>query len=139
MDDLLATSDIVSLHCFLDESTNDLINAASIAKMKDGVIIINCARGEIVNTVDIAEALSAGKVGGYGADVMDGGAGNDILDGTQAGVSDETGKGVIPFPARHEITTCAALDQIVSVIPEQKVSLWPAVDFIVTKITAQKI
>ena len=71
MDDLLATCDIVSLHCFLDDSTNDLINAASIAKMKDGVIILNCARGEVVNPADIAAALTSGKVGGYGADVLD--------------------------------------------------------------------
>ena len=71
MDDLFATCDIVSLHCFLDDCTNDLINAASIAKMKDGVIILNCARGEIVNVPDIAAALTSGKVGGYGADVLD--------------------------------------------------------------------
>ena len=71
MDDLLSTCDIVSLHCFLDDSTNDLINAASIAKMKDGVVILNCARGEVVNPADIAAALASGKVGGYGADVLD--------------------------------------------------------------------
>ena len=39
--------------------------------MKDGVVIINCARGEIVNTGDIVAALEDGKVGGYGADVLD--------------------------------------------------------------------
>ena len=71
IDDLFAESDVVSLHCFLDESTEGLINAASIAKMKDGVIILNCARGEIVLTDDIAAALKSGKVGGYGADVLD--------------------------------------------------------------------
>ena len=71
MDELLSTSDIISLHCFLDESTDDLINKQSIGKMKDGVIIINCSRGEMVNPQDIAAALSSGKVGGYGADVLD--------------------------------------------------------------------
>jgi D-3-phosphoglycerate dehydrogenase len=70
-DELFATSDIVSLHCFLDEHTEDLVNRQSIAAMKDGVIIINCARGEIVNTIDIAEALHSGKVGGYAADVLE--------------------------------------------------------------------
>jgi D-3-phosphoglycerate dehydrogenase len=70
-DELLSTCDIVSLHCFLDENTDNLINKQSIAGMKDGVIIINCARGEIVNTADIAEALKSGKVGGYGADVLE--------------------------------------------------------------------
>lgn len=69
--DLLTSCDIVSLHCFLDGSTNNLINAQTIQTMKDGVIILNCARGEIVNPQDIAEALTSGKVGGYGADVLD--------------------------------------------------------------------
>jgi len=71
MDELFANSDIISLHCFLDESTDNLINKESIARMKDGVIIINCSRGEIVNTQDVADALNSGKVGGYGADVLD--------------------------------------------------------------------
>ncbi|HSG57927.1 MAG TPA: phosphoglycerate dehydrogenase [Woeseiaceae bacterium] len=71
VDELFATSDVISLNCFLDESTTNLVNAQSIAGMKDGVVIINCARGEIVNTADIAEALRSGKVGGYGADVLD--------------------------------------------------------------------
>ena len=71
VDELFATSDIISLNCFLDESTTNLVNAGSIAAMKDGVVIINCARGEIVNTGDIADALRSGKVGGYGADVLD--------------------------------------------------------------------
>jgi D-3-phosphoglycerate dehydrogenase len=70
-DILFATSDIVSLHCFLDKHTENLVNQQSIAAMKDGVIIINCARGEIVNTTDIAEALHSGKVGGYAADVLE--------------------------------------------------------------------
>ena len=71
MEALLESCDIVSLHCFLDESTDNLINASTIEKMKDGVIILNCARGEIVNPTDIAAALKSGKVGGYGADVLD--------------------------------------------------------------------
>ena len=71
MDELFSNCDIVSVNCFLDESTKDLINKDSIAKMKDGVIIINCARGEIVNPQDMAAALNSGKVGGYGADVLE--------------------------------------------------------------------
>jgi len=68
---LFATSDVISLNCFLDESTTNLVNAQSISGMKDGVIIINCARGEVVNTGEIADALRSGKVGGYGADVLE--------------------------------------------------------------------
>jgi D-3-phosphoglycerate dehydrogenase len=48
-----------------------MIRTEKIAGMKDGVIIINCARGEIVETPDMVEALKSGKVGGYGADVLD--------------------------------------------------------------------
>jgi D-3-phosphoglycerate dehydrogenase len=71
VNELFATSDIISLNCFLDDNTTNLINAQSISRMKDGVVIINCARGEIVNTDDIADALQSGKVGGYGADVLE--------------------------------------------------------------------
>ena len=71
MDDLFTTCDVISVNCFLDKSTDNLINKTSISSMKEGVIIINCARGEIVNTVDVAEALHSGKVGGYGADVLE--------------------------------------------------------------------
>ena len=69
--ELFASSDIISLNCFLDDSTANLVNAQTIAGMKDGVVIINCARGEIVNTGDVVDALKSGKIGGYGADVLD--------------------------------------------------------------------
>jgi D-3-phosphoglycerate dehydrogenase len=71
MDEVLHNSDVVSLHCFLNEETEDMINAAKIAEMRDEVIVLNCARGELVNTKDMADALKSGKVGGYGADVLD--------------------------------------------------------------------
>jgi D-3-phosphoglycerate dehydrogenase len=71
LDELLAASDYISLHTNLTPETRDLINAGSLAKMKKGVIILNCARGEIVNTKDIAAALQSGQVGGYGADVLE--------------------------------------------------------------------
>ncbi len=71
MDEVLHNSDVVSLHCFLTKETEDMINAAKIAEMRDNVVVINCARGELVNTNDMAAALKSGKVGGYGADVLD--------------------------------------------------------------------
>ncbi|HUL53406.1 MAG TPA: phosphoglycerate dehydrogenase [Opitutaceae bacterium] len=71
LDELFATADYISLHTNLTPETRDLINAAAIAKMKKGVIILNCARGEIVRTADLAAALASGQVGGYGADVLD--------------------------------------------------------------------
>jgi D-3-phosphoglycerate dehydrogenase len=48
-----------------------MIRAETIATMKPGVIILNCARGEIVNTADMAAALASGRVRGYGTDVLD--------------------------------------------------------------------
>lgn len=69
--EILEESDIVSLHCFLSEETRGLIRRSSIERMKDGVVILNCARGEIIETADLVEALQTGKVGGYGADVLD--------------------------------------------------------------------
>ncbi len=69
-DELFARSDIITLHSPLTPQTENLINAASIAKMKDGVIIINTARGPLVNEADMRKALDSGKVGAFGADVI---------------------------------------------------------------------
>ncbi|NBU39671.1 MAG: 3-phosphoglycerate dehydrogenase [Planctomycetia bacterium] len=71
LDDLFARSDYVSLHTNLTPATRDLVRTESIARMKPGVIVINCARGEIVNTADMAAALASGRVRGYGTDVLD--------------------------------------------------------------------
>jgi D-3-phosphoglycerate dehydrogenase len=71
LDELFAASDYLSLHTNLTPETRDLIRAETIARMKPGVIIINCARGEIVNTADIVKALRSGRVRGYGTDVLD--------------------------------------------------------------------
>ena len=71
MDDVLTQADVVSLHCFLSDETRGMINTDKIAEMKDGVIVLNCARGELVETADMVKALHSGKVGGYGADVLD--------------------------------------------------------------------
>ncbi|WPJ95628.1 phosphoglycerate dehydrogenase [Coraliomargarita algicola] len=68
---LLRCSDIVSLHTNLTEETRDMICAASIKNMKEGAILINCGRGELTHTGDIAAALESGQLGGYGADVLD--------------------------------------------------------------------
>ena len=71
MDDVLVNSDVVSLHCFLSNETRGMINKERIAEMRDGAIVLNCARGELVITEDMSEALHSGKIGGYGADVLD--------------------------------------------------------------------
>jgi D-3-phosphoglycerate dehydrogenase len=71
LDDLYKVSDYVSLHTNLTPETKDMISAKSFPKMKKGVLILNCARGEIVNTNDMVTALKSGQVGGYGTDVLD--------------------------------------------------------------------
>ncbi len=71
LDEIFGLADYLSLHTNLTPETRDLINAKSIARMKKGVIILNCARGEIVHTADIVKALESGQVGGYGTDVLD--------------------------------------------------------------------
>lgn len=71
LDEIFAASDYLSLHTNLTPQTRDMINTAAIAKMKPGVLIINCARGEIVHTADMVEALKSNRVGGYGTDVLD--------------------------------------------------------------------
>jgi D-3-phosphoglycerate dehydrogenase len=68
---VFAKADVISLHTNLSEETRGMINASSIARMKDGVVILNCARGELVEVSPMVEALNSGKVGGYGTDVLD--------------------------------------------------------------------
>lgn len=71
MQDVLQEADVVSLHCNLTDDTRSLIRKDTMITMKDGVFIVNCARGEIVEAADMAEALESGKVAGYGTDVLD--------------------------------------------------------------------
>ena len=71
VDELYANADIISLHALLTPETIGMINAASIAKMKDGVMIVNAARGKLINSADLAAALRSGKVRGAAIDVYD--------------------------------------------------------------------
>ena len=70
VDELLKVSDFVSIHMPLTPETKDLFNAKSIATMKDGAVVLNMARGGIVNEQDMYEALKSGKIGGFATDVM---------------------------------------------------------------------
>lgn len=70
IDEVLAVSDFVTIHMPLTPETKDLFNAKSIAEMKDGAVVLNMARGGIVNEQDMYEALKSGKLGGYASDVM---------------------------------------------------------------------
>jgi glycerate dehydrogenase len=70
LDELFAQSDIITLHCPLFPATEGIINKKNIAKMKDGVIIINNSRGQLIHEADLAEALNSGKVYAAGLDVV---------------------------------------------------------------------
>jgi len=71
LDELFARADFITLHTPMTEKTKNIINAGSIAKMKKGVRIINCARGGLVVEADLIAALKSGKVAGAGIDVFE--------------------------------------------------------------------
>jgi glycerate dehydrogenase len=69
-DELLKNSDVISLHCPLSDATHNLIGRTQLEKMKSTAILINTARGGIVNENDLANALRQGEIGGAGIDVL---------------------------------------------------------------------
>ncbi len=69
IDTLCRESDIISIHCPLNDSSRKMINKDRIKLMKDGVILVNEARGAVLNEDDITEAVLCGKLGGFGCDV----------------------------------------------------------------------
>jgi D-3-phosphoglycerate dehydrogenase len=71
IDELFERADIISLHAVITDQTREIINAQAIAQMKDGVLIINAARGALINNTDLAAALRSGKVAGAALDVYD--------------------------------------------------------------------
>ncbi len=71
LDELFPRADFITLHTPLTDSTRNLIDAKALAQMKDGVRIVNCARGGLIVEADLAEALKSGKVAGAGVDVFE--------------------------------------------------------------------
>ncbi|MBZ1349069.1 3-phosphoglycerate dehydrogenase [Alcaligenaceae bacterium LF4-65] len=71
LDDLLARSRVISLHLLLNDETRGFVSRARIAKMQDGVILINTARGAVIDETALLEGLKSGKVGHAGLDVFD--------------------------------------------------------------------
>ena len=70
LDTVLAESDVLFLHCNLTPENTGLINKETIAKMKDGAILINNSRGQLIDEQDVADALNSGKLGAAGLDVV---------------------------------------------------------------------
>ena len=71
LDELYACADVITLHCNLTPENTGMINKESIAKMKDGVTIINCARGELMNIPDMIRGIETQKIGALALDVFD--------------------------------------------------------------------
>ena len=84
-DDVFAAADYLTIHVPFNKDTEGMINAAAIAKMKDGVRVLNYARGELVNDDDMIAALESGKVGGAGLDVVE--EENDLVYFNRAGAA----------------------------------------------------
>ena len=70
LDELYRQSDVISMHCPMNNDSDKMIDEVAIGKMKDGVIILNTARGGIVDEKAIRSGLESGKIAGYGADVL---------------------------------------------------------------------
>lgn len=107
LEELLSHSDIVSLHCPLTEETEHLINARTLSQMKDGAILLNTARGGLVDEKALAEALSQGKLRGAAVDVVSAEPmkmGNPLLTTTNCIITPHMAWS--PIEARQRIIDC---------------------------------
>jgi len=98
LDDLLAQSDVISLHTPLLPSTYHLINAEALAKMKPGVILINTSRGALVDAEALIEALKSGRVGAVGLDVYEEEEGLFFRDRSDQIIADDVLARLLTFP-----------------------------------------
>lgn len=98
LDQLLATSDLISLHCPLMDSTYHLVNRETIAKMKDGVILVNTSRGGLVKTNDLIEGIRARKFFGVGLDVYEEETKNVFEDRSDEILENSTTARLLSFP-----------------------------------------
>ncbi len=96
--DLLARSDVVSLHCPLTPHTHHLINAAAFAGMKRGAMLLNTSRGAVIDTQAAIDALKAGTLGSLGLDVYEEEGGLFFRDLSSAGIQDDVFARLLTFP-----------------------------------------
>lgn len=98
LDDALQRSDIVTLHCPLTPTTRHLVNAATLAQMKRGVMLINTGRGALVDAPALIEALKAGHVGAVGLDVYEEEADLFFRDLSDQVITDDVFMRLLTFP-----------------------------------------
>lgn len=96
--ELLAQSDVISLHAPLTRDTHHLINAGTVAHMRDGVMLINTSRGGLVDTPAVIEALKSGKIGYLGLDVYEEEADLFFEDLSQRPIQDDVFSRLLTFP-----------------------------------------
>jgi D-lactate dehydrogenase len=117
LDELLAASDIVTLHCPLKPGTRHLIDAAALARMKRGAMLINTSRGGLVDTPAVIEALKTGRLGHLGLDVYEEEADLFFDDRSNSIIHDDVFSRLLTFPnvvitAHQAFFTQNALDAI---------------------------
>ena len=98
LSELLEKSDFISLHCPLTEYTRHIINRDAVARMKDGVFLVNTSRGALVDTEALIEGLKNNKFGGVGLDVYEEEEGLFFEDKSEAVMQDENLARLVTFP-----------------------------------------
>jgi D-lactate dehydrogenase len=126
LNDLLALSDIISLHCPLNDATKHLINAETLAKMKPGAMLINTGRGALIDSKAVIEALKSGHLGYLGIDVYEQEENLFFRDFSDTIIQDDVIMRLLSFPnvlvtAHQAFFTEEALSQI-AMITLQNVS-----------------
>ncbi len=89
LQEVLSQSDIITIHAPHNDKTHKMVNADTISKMKDGVMLINCGRGKIVDTEALIDGLKSGKIGSAGLDVYENEKGLFFYDHTQEVLKDD--------------------------------------------------
>lgn len=120
LDTVFAESDIISLHVPLLPTTRDLVNAATIAKMRPGVMLINTSRGELIETESVIAALKSGHIGSLGIDVYEDEEGIFFEDLSNSIVADDQLMRMTTFPnviltSHQAFFTREAMENIVGV------------------------
>ena len=118
--DLLKTSDVISLHCPLNPQTQHLINEGAFAKMKDGVMLINTSRGAVVDTKEAIKVLKSNKLGYLGIDVYEQEENLFFKDLSESIIQDDVIARLLSFPnvlitAHQGFFTQEALTQIANI------------------------
>lgn len=98
LDTLFADSDIITLHCPLVNGTHHIINAESLSKMKQGVVLINTSRGALIDTKAVIESLKTGKIASLGLDVYEEEAGLFFEDKSEQVILDDLFARLLTFP-----------------------------------------